>query len=480
MYRRAAIGWMKHFDFMLIDIICLEISYMLAYYARNGISNLWDKSTYRSIFLLFLLIDIIIKGYLQTFNNVLKRGYYKECIVTFKHVCLVMLMTTFFLFITQTGKEHSRIVLVMTGILYAVISYAGRVIRKKFLLARGVLTKGKCSLLIITTRGDLEPAIKEIKTNSYGRFQVDGVAVVDCDMKGRVIDGIPVVANKTSAVEYARKKWIDEVFIELPLNTELCNEITEKFTTMGITVHLSLQKAGGFSEGKHLIERIGSYTVLTSSINMTTIEESLMKRFLDICGGIVGCFLTGIFFIFVAPCIYMKSPGSIFFSQIRIGKNGKKFKLYKFRSMYPDAEERKKELMEQNSIIGGMMFKMDYDPRIIGSEKGEGRGIGNFIRKYSIDEFPQFWNVLKGDMSLVGTRPPTVDEWERYSPHHRKRLAIKPGITGIWQVSGRSGIKDFEEVVKLDTQYITGWSLKEDLRILAKTVLVVLRHEGAM
>jgi len=141
-----------------------------------------------------------------------------------------------------------------------------------------------------------------------------------------------------------------------------------------------------------------------------------------------------------------------------------------------DAEERKKELMKQNRIEGGLMFKMENDPRIIGGEKG----IGGIIRKFSIDEFPQFWNVLKGDMSLVGTRPPTVDEWEKYDLHHRVRLAIKPGITGMWQVSGRSDITDFEEVVRLDRDYITNWSIGLDIKILIKTVLVVLDREGSM
>ena len=148
-----------------------------------------------------------------------------------------------------------------------------------------------------------------------------------------------------------------------------------------------------------------------------------------------------------------------------------------------DAEERKKALMEQNKISDGMMFKMDDDPRIIGSEKkdknGKPRGIGNFIRKTSLDEFPQFWNVLKGDMSLVGTRPPTLDEWEKYDLHHRVRMSIKPGITGLWQISGRSDITDFEEVVRLDREYIQNWSIWLDFKILFKTVGVVLRHEGA-
>ena len=183
------------------------------------------------------------------------------------------------------------------------------------------------------------------------------------------------------------------------------------------------------------------------------------------------------------PMIYIKSPGPIFFSQVRIGKNGKKFKIYKFRSMYMDAEERKAELMSQNKMEG-LMFKMDYDPRIIGSEKkdknGNPKGIGNFIRKTSLDEFPQFWNVLKGDMSLVGTRPPTVDEWEKYELHHRSRMSIKPGITGMWQVSGRSDITDFEEVVKLDTEYIENWSIGLDVKILLKTVTSVLKSEGSV
>lgn len=164
--------------------------------------------------------------------------------------------------------------------------------------------------------------------------------------------------------------------------------------------------------------------------------------------------------------------------------NGKRFRIYKFRSMYMDAEERKKELMEKNQVSDGMMFKMEADPRIIGCKVlPDGtvkKGLGNFIRDWSIDEFPQFFNVLKGDMSLVGTRPPTLDEWERYEPHHRARLAVRPGITGLWQVSGRSKITDFEEVVKLDTKYITEWSMGLDLRILLRTVKVVFRRDGAM
>lgn len=480
MYRKAAKGWMKHLDFMIIDIICLELSYVIAYCIRNGFRNPWTQTVYSSMFLVFLLTDIVVIGYVRSLKNVLKRGYYREWITTLKHVCLVIMAGTAFLFITQMGSLHSRIALVLTGIFYFISSYISRLIWKKHLMSKGALSEGRSSLLIVTTSDALEITIAEINKNNYGRFRVAGVAIIDKDMTGQVVEGIPVVANPHSAAEYVCREWIDEVFVKLSPEFPLCHRLINQCIEMGVAVHLNLLKTGGIDGQKQMVEQIGPYTVLTTSLNMTTIEESFAKRFLDICGGIVGCIITGVLFLFVAPCIYIKSPGPIFFSQVRVGKNGKKFKLYKFRSMYLDAEARKQELMEQNRVNGGMMFKLKYDPRIIGSENGKGKGIGNFIRKYSIDEFPQFWNVLKGDMSLVGTRPPTLDEWEKYALHHRARLAIKPGITGVWQVSGRSEITDFEEVVKLDTSYITKWSVGLDLRILMKTVLVVLGQDGAM
>lgn len=205
---------------------------------------------------------------------------------------------------------------------------------------------------------------------------------------------------------------------------------------------------------------------------------------MDIIGGIVGCIFTGILFCIVGPLIYIESPGPIIFSQIRVGYNGKKFKIYKFRSMYPDAEERKEELINENCMDDRHMFKMEFDPRVIGNKilpNGKRKtGIGSFIRKTSIDEFPQFFNVLKGDMSLVGTRPPTVEEVETYDLHHKSRLSTKPGITGLWQISGRSQITDFEKVVELDTDYIKNWSLALDAKILLKTVKVVLYGRGSM
>jgi exopolysaccharide biosynthesis polyprenyl glycosylphosphotransferase len=196
----------------------------------------------------------------------------------------------------------------------------------------------------------------------------------------------------------------------------------------------------------------------------------MIKRVIDIIGGLVGLLITAVLTPFVAIAIRLDSPGPIFFAQTRIGKNGRRFKIYKFRSMYIDAEERKKELEAQNEM-SGLMFKMENDPRIT--------KVGKFLRKTSIDELPQFWNILKGDMSLVGTRPPTEDEFEQYNSHYRRRISMTPGLTGLWQISGRSDISDFDEVVKLDLEYIDNWSVGLDIKILFKTVGAVLRGRGS-
>ena len=475
MYKKANLGWLKHWDFMILDLICLQVAFISAYFIRHGVHLAYENKLYRNMAFVLFLIQVCVTFFGESFKNVLKRGYYKEFTATFKHVCQIILIAVFYLFATQTGEGYSRITLVLTGII-SVISYIARILWKKYLKTKGVLGKGNRSLLIITSEEMMDTVIDTIRNNNYEGFQIKGISLLDADRVGERINDVPVVATLENVEEYVCREWVDEVFLDLPKEVPLPRDLINDFIEMGITIHLKLIEMAKLEGEVQRVERLGSYTVLTSSINMASWKQALYKRAMDIAGGLIGCIITGILYLIVAPCIYIKSPGPVFFSQIRVGKNGKRFKLYKFRSMYMDAEKRKKELMAQNRVKDGMMFKLDHDPRIIGGDKG----IGGFIRKYSIDEFPQFWNVLKGDMSLVGTRPPTIDEWDKYELHHRVRLAIKPGITGMWQVSGRSDITDFEEVVRLDKEYITKWSLGLDVKIVMRTVGVVFGKSGAM
>ncbi len=194
----------------------------------------------------------------------------------------------------------------------------------------------------------------------------------------------------------------------------------------------------------------------------------LMKRAVDIAGALIGLVITACLFPFIAIAIKMDTPGPVFFSQVRVGLNGRRFKLYKFRTMCADAEHRKKELLKANEQQGPI-FKIRHDPRIT--------GVGGFLRMSSLDELPQFWNVLKGDMSLVGTRPPTPEEVHQYKAWHYRRISIRPGITGLWQVSGRNNIKKFDDIVALDLKYISSWSMWLDCKILLKTVALLLDPE---
>lgn len=246
-------------------------------------------------------------------------------------------------------------------------------------------------------------------------------------------------------------------------------EVVNRFEDMGATVHVTIEILNKFDDYHKSFNMLGNIPVVTFSNQSYDWKMLMIKRVMDIAGSIVGLVITAVVTVFLAPPLLIESPGPLFFAQKRVGKNGRFFKIYKFRSMYKDAEERKKELESQNEM-NGLMFKMKDDPRIT--------KVGKFIRKTSIDELPQFFNVLKGDMSLVGTRPPTVDEFKQYESHQKRRLSAKPGITGLWQVSGRNEITDFEDVVKLDVQYIDNWSLGLDIKIILKTIKVVFEKGG--
>ena len=473
MYEKTSKSWIKHWDFMLLDFLCIHISLLIAYTLRfpNGFCKYLQM--YQTMAIVLSLVFIAVVMLYSGYKNILRRGYYKEFTMLLKQTFIIAMLSVFVLYIMQKSRDSSRLVFIMTFAIDVILSYFIRILHKRNLLKKSKNNLGRRSLIIICLKRNAKQFLSKIK-DSVIDVNITGVIIADKDMTGKMILDIPVVAGYDDAVNYLCRNWVDEIFIGKATNDlipDFTNELKQACQKMGITIHTMLLSLDT-DPTSIITEKFGGYLVLSQSVAIVTQRDMMLKRLMDIAGGIVGCFLTAILFVIFAPLIYIASPGPIFFSQQRVGKNGKLFKIYKFRSMYMDAEERKKELMEQNKVKDGMMFKMDKDPRII-------KGIGHVIRDLSIDEFPQFWNVLKGDMSLVGTRPPTLDEWEKYELHHRKRLAIKPGLTGMWQVSGRSNITDFEEIVKLDTQYIEEWSISLDIIIILKTILVVLKKEGS-
>lgn len=475
MYRKNTSSWLKHLDFLLLDIICLQAAFTLGYWLRHGMLLPYANEFYKEIAVVFVLLDLAAVFFLESYKGILRRGMYREFLETLKHVSLVILLMSAYLYMVKRGEEFSRLTFGYTWAIWFILAYVARMLLKNYLQKRIVKKSVGRSLLVLTSSDRAERILQQMKESQYEGITVSGIALVDVDyetLEDKWIAGVPVIEYGETIMEYISRRWVDEIFVDISKKYPLPTKFLEDCVSAGVTVHMTLNKLMQIPAQKQTVDKVAGYTVLTSSINMATPRQLLAKRLLDILGGLVGCILTAILFVFVAPAIYIASPGPFFFSQIRVGKNGRQFKIYKFRSMYMDAEERKKDLLEKNNVKDGMMFKMDEDPRII-------KGIGQFIRDYSIDEFPQFWNVLKGEMSLVGTRPPTLDEWDKYELHHRARMSTKPGITGLWQVSGRSKITDFEEVVKLDTKYISEWSFGKDLKILLQTVGVVLAKDGA-
>jgi len=462
-------------------VFSLHLAFLVAYFIRLGFAvSPYAVDPYRGLAVVMTIVDLCVAILFHSMHNVLKRGCYAEIAQTIRHSALVFGTLIVYMFSLKTSDDYSRIVLYIMLGFHTVFGFAIRTLWKKRLNSPSA-RREKHSLLIVADSANAAEIVTKLQSTPNEQYKISGVVLTDG--KEREVAGVPVVCELSQAAKYICREWVDEVFFGVALPGAETDKLVSQCREMGVVVHEALTLDEGIGS-RRFVEKVGGYQVLTSSVNYATPLQATLKRLMDICGSLAGLVLTGFVVLWIGPKIKKESPGPIFFSQERIGKNGKRFKLYKIRSMHMDAEERKKELMAQNRVADGMMFKLDFDPRIIGNERlPDGTvktGIGDFIRRTSLDELPQLWNILKGDMSLVGTRPPTVDEWEKYELHHRARLATKPGLTGMWQISGRSGITDFEEVVKLDTQYIYNWSLGLDCKILLKTVKTVLGKVGAM
>lgn len=506
MYERNQKSWTKHLDFMLLDAICLEVSFLLAYIFRFDLVNLKVMLTqdffdvqYKKIMLWILIFHVMIILLSNPYSGILKRSFQSECKRVFLHNLYMLLGLVMIMFMEQSSVLYSRIVIFLFPS-FSVFIMLGYREAYKYILRRHINNSDKQDcVLLVAPRSEIDNILRQFYSERISTLKIVGIVLVNDDsitgeegigaamrqaaavseasapgaVRGEVIWGIPVVGDENSLYEYARTNIVDEVL--LYTHADDFENITKTFISMGITVHICLDSL--IETHKTTLNQVNGIPVVTAYANLVSYKQMVVKRLIDICFGLVGSVAAIILTIFVAPMIWIADPGPVFFRQERVGRNGRTFKIWKFRTMCVNADAMKAELMDQNEIQTEGMFKMENDPRIIGINKKF--SVGAFLRDTSIDEFPQFFNILGGSMSLVGTRPPTVDEYETYKLHHKGRLAIKPGLTGMWQVSGRSKITDFEKVVKLDKYYIEHFSLGLDFKIILRTIKVVLKREGA-
>lgn len=467
------------------DFVCLIIANAVSFlFFRYVIFRIVDYPVAEWI----RFVSLLVISYAVTFIgfhsglDISRRSRSAEFIAVIRNTVLTYSLLLVTLALLKNRILESRYLIVSGFNLTVILSSVSRYFLKRWIIY--LFKKSNIASIagIITTSERAEKFVSAISGDWSKRYS--GIALLDnfenqsdekVSEKIDEINDIPVVATDDNYLDWIRSAPLDEIFINLPFEkANDIQEIVEELEDMGITVHLNipiLERIVKESKFDNIsCHTFRGYPMASFSAVVSNGFLTAMKRIVDVFAGLVGSICSIPIIAVVAIPLLIESPGPLFFKQDRVGKNGRIFKCYKLRSMYPDAEARKAELMAQNKMEG-CMFKMDNDPRIT--------KVGKFIRKYSIDELPQFFNVLKGDMSLIGTRPPTVDEFEQYESRHKRRLSMRPGITGMWQVNGRSNIQNFEDVVKLDCQYIDEWSPMLDTKIFFKTIYVVLTHKGA-
>ena len=468
-YRKSNV--IKTYSLLAIELFAGIVAYILAYFVKfRSFKELFYHNEYLYCGICLMAIILLYSATTDWNRDFFERGFFKELWVVSKYTVIVTVFMSVFLFATKTAFSYSRLVLGVFTVINLVLVYLLHIGFRIYMLDFYKKSINSDKLMVVTTRKEADAIIRRIGKEKKWNYELTSIAIMDEDLMGQEIDGVPVIANEQNLIEVATQNILDRVFISLP-RTEISKvrDMILEFETMGILCHYNVEMEELNLEGKEAGNFAG-FSVISFSLQNMDYRRLMIKRVFDVFGSLIGILITLLVFPFVALAIKIESRGPVIFKQERIGKNGRRFKILKFRSMYVDAEERLAELQKHNEVEG-LMFKMENDPRIT--------KVGKFIRKTSIDELPQFFNVLKGDMSLVGTRPPTVSEFEKYNPHYRRRLCITPGLTGLWQVSGRSDIKNFDEVVKLDLQYIDEWSLRLDIKLLLQTILVVLFRRGS-
>lgn len=463
MHRSNRLAYLNMFQ-LILDFFCLLFSYYFAYIASSKITAVRAIQSYLWMLIIFIPLWMSVMA-MSGMYNTSTFNYYDRIL---KNIFL---------------SSFYSAAIVMTILFFIKEANISRILYLSFLTISFIFTLMERYIYVYFVRKNRNTGAKKvlliIEKEMYDKFQyfLDKTSITLNIIQKIVInknDSIEynkILDNSKNLGQFLKDNVVDEVIFGLPIEkynkieqlNDICSEI-------GVTSKLLLDFP--YKEYcKVSTSSLGTIPmVIIHSVSLNNLQN-FIKRTVDIIGALTGIILSGPICILTAAAIKIETPGPVLFKQNRVGKNGRIFEMYKFRSMVEDAEEKKKEILGENEVTGGLMFKIKNDPRIT--------KVGKVIRKTSIDELPQFINVLKGEMSLVGTRPPTIDEVKKYDLSHYRRISIKPGITGMWQVNGRSNVKNFENVVKLDTKYIEEWSLLLDIKIIIKTVFIVFNKQGA-
>ena len=456
----------------ITDLIGLIASYYIAGYLWLA---LWKNVSIPVYFSQMgdSLVSVVV-SYMLAFlfysknNDFLQRGKFEELKAVVHLNVIMACIIAIYELLKRTNQQFPRGVYVLVVVFNIVLAFIIRRIVRKSILSHAKLGKSVNRVVAITT-SDRVDGLKEIEKWNTTK-QISGIIIVDRDMRGTEINGIPVVADVHDMIAYIKGGIVDEVYIDL--NTARMEKITSlvmELEEMGVVVHLHLNTLENYKDFDMSLGKLGNIPVATFANRFYDYKELAFKRAIDIVGSLVGLCIMLVAMIFVVPAIKLESKGPVFFKQKRVGKNGRYFYVYKFRSMYMDAEERKKELMAQNEMQG-LMFKMKDDPRIT--------RVGHFIRKTSIDELPQLVNILKGDMSIVGPRPALPREVAQYTPYEWQRLYVTPGLSCYWQIAPHRNQLSFEEWMALDVKYVKERSFLVDWRIIFRTFRAVLFGHG--
>lgn len=436
MYKRSIDGWAKHWDFILLDTIVLQLSFIIAYWVRYGNFFTYEsRNAYRTSSFVLLLLSIVVAILFHTMHNVLSRGLWAEIKATIIQCGFVFAGIVIILFSAKDSNHVSRLVLYIAMGLYCVLGLLTRFGYKRILLT---VKKGspKREMLLVGDEKGIKRTLEAFNHHPEEGVNIKSIVRVDGDSHS---DGESI--ELANAAEYIRNAWIDEVYIACSDASLIPEDLMKSCREMAVTVHQQMMMADASDKLDNVwVEKIAKQPVLTTSVNIPRPRAIIVKRCVDIIAGLILSILAVVVLIIAGAVIKIVSPGPVLLKLERIGQNGKKFNMYMIRTMYMDASNR------------------EPDHRVI-------KCIGSFLRRWSLDELPKGFNVLAGTMSLVGTRPPSTDEWEGYKYHHRARLACKPGIAGLFTVIGGRDA-DFETATRIDTYYITNWSIGLDLRIL--------------